>query len=178
MQQSRRPLICLLLALAVTACGNEEIEPRTPSTAGSTTVAVRVLYTKLLREGVLALYPEGRAILNVSHLGGGTVWLGTWIEAGKRLTVELQRRQEMMSAYSAPEELDPPAVIVLVRSESRTWIEERRTVVPFDERKLRWTFQGSQRVAKTRVESDFHLLTKEEFDARGGWELAPEDEGD
>lgn len=168
----RLALICAVLAVGLPACG-DKLEPGDEELEWiKRTVPVRVLVADMLRGGSAELYPDGRALVGVMGLGGGTVWHGTWAEADERLTIRLHRQQDMMSDWSAPKSLDPPDELILVGSDSAGWMEERRTFVPFLRESLRWRLQGINRIPKVAIERDFHFQTEAEFwENGGGWEM-------
>lgn len=171
MTRLRTTLTYAAVLLVLGACGGKPEAGDEDSDWIKRTVPVRVLTTDLLRGGTAALYPDGRAIVSVMHLGGGTDWHGTWVEEGKRLAIRLHRQQEMTSDYSAPKGLDPPDELILVRIGEGAWNEERRTFVSFNDRRLPWSLLNVHRIPKVAIEKEFHFLTEDEFLARGGWEI-------
>lgn len=171
MTRLRTMLTFAVVLLVLRACGDKPRAVDKESDWIKRTVPVRVLTTDLLRGGTAALYRDGRTIVSVMHLGGGTDWHGTWVEEDERLTIRLHRQQERTSEYSAPKDLDPPDELILVRTGEGAWSEERRTFVSFNDLRLPWSLLNVHRIPKVAIEKEFHFLTEDEFLARGGWEI-------
>jgi hypothetical protein len=74
----RSELLPVVLVFLLAACAEDAPAPRTPAPGASDPVQVRWLHVDtLLRGGVASLLPDGRASLDLMHLGGGTQWLGS-----------------------------------------------------------------------------------------------------
>lgn len=163
----RRDQFLCVLALVLSACGAEP----TPSTQDADrhdgTIDVRVLDADLARGATACLLPDGRAMFILSHLGGGTTWLGTWTEEQDTLTITLPRMQAQLSTWSAPEDATPPDEVVLHRTGEATWTDTRRTIEALDTQAVIWNGQTAQ-WPRRAVPREYRFTTLEEHDEMFG----------
>ena len=164
-------LACAVLLLGLPACGDKSEHAEEQSEWLSKTVPVRHLTANLFRGASADLYPDGRALVGVMSLGGGTEWRGTWTEEGDVLTITLPRMQEQKSDWSAPEDVDPPDEVVLRKTGDGTWIEIRSTITPFIKVPTPWKLSAINRIPKVALDKDYRFLSEEDWEEAWGWEV-------
>ena len=152
------PLV-LLLPLLV-GCGHDDEPVESP-----TLLERRVLEADLMRGVTLALYGDGRAEVNLMHLGGGTLGLGTWEWDDGSLRVSIPRMQEhVTSGFKPVEPCLPPAVLVLRPTPEGEWKEVRRTFADYDERSLVWTERFTDHIPVRNVDRSYRFWTEADYE--------------
>jgi hypothetical protein len=112
-----------------------------------------MIETDLLRGATAWLYPKGRVVLWLGHIGGGTQWYGSWSEDGDRIRLSLPRVQVSEGgAWEAGETVDPPERVVLARESQDAWVETERTIAKFVDIHLTWHERPSGRTTEREAQ--------------------------
>ena len=162
----------LLMACLLAGCGTEPAGLEGRLHADDRWVEAYVLHTDLYRGATIALYPGGRAALFLSHLGGGTDYIGTWQATSGQIRVRLPGAQELTGGvWRAGHCCEPPERIVLRHVGRTTWVQTLNTLEFGSKHWPRdWTFQGPRRISRREMARDLAFVTRE------AWEAQIEDE--
>lgn len=165
-----------VLVFLLAACGEDAPAPRTPAPPASDPVQVRWLHVDtLLRGGVASLLPDGRASLDLMHLGGGTQWLGTWAQDDDLLTLTFPRKQPQLIEWSPPMDVNPPDEILLRRTGPTSWVEVRRTIAVHDAAPRTWA-ESTGHVPRKALGTMVRFVTQAQHDA--DWERSDGSDAD